>query len=371
MDSFNFSRSGGSVVVYTQKSVQTRAVSVAVSGLLLTSLLMTTPRIKADDANFGWGIFGGIAAVIGTALATASLCGFFSKTDEQVYEAGQLDLRNLKPFYADINGFCKLHHVISPSTTVSDLVYYESEELDRFAAELRSRGTTAQAYLKKLYEVITALRTDLDTIVERIYALENKPWNERNDRLLKQMYMVRDEIQDMLPYATLYYNFLNAHIAFFHLYDELYHVAAKYRQEISAYKYHFYDPIRLAYAIKQAVGSHTNLTGSFRLLAYAKMLNDDLGSVQNAIKALKFSYPILYSTANKSVDFFKHIRGVLLADPDYADECYEYQLQLQRDKNFHQMERLIDAQQEANRIHRQMVKVAEEQECVNVKVCCY
>ncbi|HEV2917235.1 MAG TPA: hypothetical protein VGW78_05855 [Candidatus Babeliales bacterium] len=313
-------------------------------GALLCSTQVTKPIKVTKEMGFA-GILGAAAAALGYYL--------LSETDEQAIENGQKAKNDAKKYQIDVDGFRSLHHITSPYTSLSDIGYYEDSELAPFGLTLIQRGTTGRAYIKQIGQITKALQQSKDNLAYRIDRLESSAQYD----LLRRMKSLYNDIKEMLPYFQLYHTFLEAHKAYFDLGEYLYAISIKYKQENFAYTYHRYDPIRMATAIKQAVGSHTNLHGQFKLIAYKSMLDNDMQELYRYTKALSNSYPTLYTASINWEDFFKYIRGVILADPDYNNEVHEQQWQKEREKDraiakkeAKALERVASAKEDANLI---------------------
>jgi hypothetical protein len=291
-------------------------------GLLLAGSSSVRVEASARDLGIAGALLGGIAAL---GLA----CYACSETDERANKAGEAALKEGRVFSADVDAFRTIHNITHPETSPSSLVYYEDRELAIIAGQFVLNNTTANEYLGKLYDALSLLRYSKKNLSNRIEALER---NYRSNDILTEMRSTHKRIKKMLPYLELYYEYLHTHRAFFDLHEYTYKVDVRYKQENLAYAQFMYDPIRFAYAIKQSVGSHTNLHGRYKLLAYKNMLDGDIFGLRSRLDALRYAYPTLQAKGGQWHDFLKRIRGTLLADPDYQYELREHEWQQEREE---------------------------------------
>jgi hypothetical protein len=352
---------------YPKQSMQFN-LSLALVGALLLSQPTST---KADIKD--WAVVG---AITGAAVALASgIAYLFQETDEEAlsnadknYVAAYLEFRQ------EVDSFCAQHYVTSVHTTLSDITYTE-EELHVYVKRFIECCTSARIHTEKVQKSLSTLEKSSANLHERIQYLERNPYDREAINMARAMRAMRKQITDFSPYLNLYYTFLHEHRSYFELYEYEVQLSEYYRQE-SMYAYQYaYDPVGFAYGIKVAIGSHTDLYGQFKMIAYKKRVDADLKGVYKLVKALSYSYATLYTTAVQWQDFLKRISGIVAMDSDYRYEVQEQAHQIQRNKELEIAERATYAKEcevrvrkEANRIEREKLKRKEHEQQVTINV---
>jgi hypothetical protein len=351
--------SGRNAMNYPKQSMQFN-LSLALVGALLLS--QPTPT-KTDMKD--WAVVG---AITGAAVALASgIAYLFQETDEEALSNADKDfVAAYLEFRQEVDSFSAQHYVTSVNTTLSDITYTE-EELHVYVKRFIECCTSARIHAEKVNKSLSTLEKNAANLYERIQYLERRPYDRESVNMARAMRAMRKQITDFSPYLRLYYTFLREHRSYFELYEYEVQLSEYYRQE-SMYAYQYaYDPVGFAYGVKLSVGSHTDLYGQFKMIAYKKRVDTDLKELYKKVKSLSYSYSMLYTTAIQWQDFLKRISGIVAMDSDYRYEIQEQAHQIQRSKELELAERAthlkeceVRARNEANRIEREKLRLERE-----------
>lgn len=343
-----------------------QSIQLPLSLALVGALLLGQPTYaKAEMRDWAF-----VGAITGAAVAIVSgIAYLFQETDEEALSSADKALvAAYTEFHQEVDLFCAQHHVTSVHTTLSDITYTE-EELHVLVTRFIECSTSARVHTERTHKALSALDKSATNLNERIKYLERKPYDREAVEMARAMRSMHKQIVAFSPYLRLYYAFLYEHRSYFELYEYEVQLTDYYRQErMYAYQY-AYDPVGFAYGVKTSVGSHIDLRGRFKMIAYKNRVDADLNMLYKQVKSLSYSYSTLYTTAIQWQDFLKRISGIIAMDSDYRYEVQEQAYQIQRNKELEVATRIayareceVRARNEANRIEREKLKFERERD---------
>jgi hypothetical protein len=329
---------------------------------LFAGVFLIGPSAPLQAKMEDWMLYGSLATA--AAAVVTGMCYWCAENDEQALVKGRAIFKEaLDEFGEEVDTFCSVHYISSSDASLSHLTYDE-KELQRLALRFINCCSGARNHCGKISTIGLALKESIANISKRMQKLENKPYDQDAVQMLASMGSLYRKMVDFTPYLELYYSFMNEHRHYFDLYESEVKFTNRYKQEAMYVTQYAYDPAGFAYGVKLSVGSHTDLYGQFKLIAYKKMLDADIDAVHAQIKALRYAYPNLYAFAVRWEDLLKRIRGIIVVDSDYRHEVAEKERQNEREEMLQlaqrealARERQASAREEANRIERERLRL--------------
>lgn len=322
----------------------------------LSLILLFTPAVPvkavhndtAGNIAAGCLIGAGILGLCGLAAGIAYAC---SKSDEQVADDTQQELRNARHdrqrFYTEyMNVFERAQYNSAglneiEQSFLSVVAYRAYYEFNHFSIE---------TYINTLKDHITYLEKSLSDIKDRMRSLESKgqTYSSIYDRLSGLRRDVDTELNHLLkPY---YQRFVD-HRGYFAIYafeSKLYDL---YKREFEIGRQYQYDTYLFERLLLQTISAH-QLNRNYPLVDYYNRLSENIETLEYKLQGLKYYYPKRTPEAQQLLDFLVYVRGVLANSSAYKED--------------RQRKKEDDARQELLALRRRETEAAEREAAAHV-----
>ncbi len=329
---------------------------------VLVSLSMGNVQARGNHDGFIAGACAVGAALIGAAGIAAIADWCCSETDDQLIGRVGNEFHTIASAYQQTIDYfgpragVGIHAPHKPIQHISEDVLYE------FATFVWNSNSSQASYRSKVWSAKSTLQSCIKDLRKRINAFEGKYIDYEDQKRLATMRSLLKNGNQLLTDVSLFADCLECHKTYFTLYDSVGNIRNKYIQELTIIESGRYS---VAAELKQYVLSCDNSRYAFK--NFVSSLESNISQLQSDVYYLKYGYEYGRNYANGLINYLVGIKNIIIADPRYQQELYEYEkerLELQRIQALEEQARLererIRLERERNRILQERNRIEQQ-----------
>jgi len=294
-------------------------------GLHIVCIMLNTPSTICTDVsweNVGKGTAAAGVALIGIGGLVTLVDWIFGETDKQLFEkADRLYHSRHAQYHAITNWFeqsCHVH-IINPQEYDRVIRNFSEQLLYDVATKIWYLNEYEVPYRSNLRTTIQQLQTYQEKLNKRILKMRDQDYtNTHADRLLYDMELLKQSIQNKLVHLVFFSDYLEHHSSYFALYECEGIIGDEYQKEFELLTNHTYNRYMLAQKFKYIIANKQK--NSYPYITYIKQLNRQINKIKNCKSHLAYNYVDRISWAQKVIDSLEYIQGIVTTDPLYQQE---------------------------------------------------
>ncbi|MCA9770394.1 hypothetical protein KC460_03420 [Candidatus Dependentiae bacterium] len=285
----------------------------------------------------------------------------FSKTDQQILDEAH------RAYDSAHNRYQSLMAILESWYNAGRSVRSANENLLYEIGTAKIEEQYIGNYISDLNQALSTLRSNLKTVTERAYKLQQQALHDSQIYYVKrEMDGIAGRINHLLPRLSFLEEFLAYHKSYFILFELESDLYGKYDRELRAIENQALDYYGRAYEIRAAI--LTNFSHStYPYLQYSRHIKDDCAQLDSAIHNLVHNYYDRVSAARQLYTHLITIKEIVLTDSHYHHDVHAYE------KDKRERERIEAEERKARALERQAraqeQKVREMKEYNRIYAC--
>lgn len=316
--------------------------------LIATSMCVIPLRMQAN--NNVAGIIGTIGAVLLGAAGIATAIDYcFSETDEQLIARSDREYNSFVSQYNDSMYYLRQLIGINAYSSYVSIGTISETALFEFATYTWNRNISQSTYRSEVHSAKNKTQSNITDLMNRIKSLERKKHSYHTQQNLMKMRALVSKLEVFLSDITVFSDCLEHHKTYFTLYDLIGNIRNRYIHELMLLEEGHYSA---AIEIKRYIVSKDSNRYAFK--NYVRALESDISQLNSALYNLRYTYDSGRSYAEQIANYLLGIKNIVVLDPRYQQELYEYEQERIREQE-------LALLKEQARLERDRVKAMHEQ----------
>jgi hypothetical protein len=316
---------------------------------LMASLCVGNTHTRSNHDGLIAGACAVGAGLLAAAGAVALVDWCCSETDDQLIDRVSRELRSIDSQYTSTMNYfgpragVGIHAPHRPVYSISESVLYE------FATFVWNQNISQSEYRSGVWSAKHRLQSCASDVRKRINSLAGKCHTYEDQRRLATMRNLLNDAERLLADVALFAECLECHKGYFSLYDSVGTIRNKYIQEITIFESGSYTT---ASEIKRYIISCDS--GQYAFRNFVKIIEGNISTLRSNVYALAYNYDSGRQYANRLIDYLIGIKNIVVSDPRYQQELYEWeQARLERQR--------IQAMEDQARLERDRIRILQQQ----------
>lgn len=304
---------------------------------------------RANNDGFIAGACAIGAALIGAAGIAAAVDWCWSETDDKLISRIGSEYNYLYSQYAETMNYfgpyagVGIHPPHRPIHTISESVLYD------FATQVWYLNMSQVEYQSRVWSAKHKLQGFEQDLRKRLRSLEGKYTTYEDQKRISSMRDLLRNVQILLADITLFADCLECHKTYLALYDSVGIIRNRYLGCITILESERYT---VATEIKHIVSS--NDSGQYAFKNFVKNIETEIAVLESHVYSLAYNYEFARKYAHFLISQLNTIKNIIVADPRYQDELYQWeQVRLERQR--------IEAMEAQARLEKQRLDIIREQ----------
>ena len=309
-------------------------------------LLLAVPQLTVAQQDDYKGLILVCGAIAGGIASYQFLSWLFTKTDQQLLEQAEDNLKRISSDYANMVN-------VYPFGYVSHAQDLPEHTLNAMARERAGQHDIA-LYLDYMYKAIGILRADKKEISSRLRSAEK---NEKQMECYAAMKLLENKISQYDVKIEVVYRALHLHRAYFALYDLYAELSLRHGSVAQVFNYSYNSAKDFEYSLKTAVMAYDyRRSEKYPYMRYVELLAHDSRQFDHAFSACAYAYHDLLAVSRQLREVLERAKQALVVTKEYEQNVRDYQRAQREQKMLEEQRRQTEALQRQARAQEEQAR---------------